>query len=271
MTQQLQPHQLQQLKTLRQMSLSWAPIMDNFPSKAGNIESSQGDCVLFNGLLTYSGYMQAAQYIPLSISDDGRPTRSPRLANKEPDIDGFSKDMLIGILLYSLKTNDPKPLQKVMKYVNKTGCLCPKSTDRRCKITPTIAHLTNQVAKKLGIKERLFTYINGPIFSLLEYTTAAFNPLGYQLHLVAVKTLIRQALGEDCSRTVAKLNERDTNSFFVYLSGDKVKSYELLVERVNGLSNPNKSQWAWEREDKEAAYKDSMGWDVVFMCNLLLK
>jgi hypothetical protein len=71
--------------------------------------------------------------------------------------------------------------------------------------------------------------------------------------------------------TVEKLNERDTNPFFVYLSGDKVKSYELLVERVDGLSNPRKFQWSWEREDAEKAYKDSMGWDVVFMCNMLLK
>lgn len=264
----LQPHQLQLLKTIRQKSISWAPTTDNFPSKANQ---DQGDCVLFNGLLTYSGYMQASQYIPLSISDDGRPTRSPRLANKEPELDGFSKDMLLGILLYSLKTNDPKPLQKVMQYVKKTGCLCPKSSDNRCKITPTIAHLTNQVAKKLGIKERLFTYINAPIFSLLEYATASFSPLGYQLHLVAVKTLIRQELGEDCSHTVAKLNERDKNPFFVYLSGDKEKSFELLVERTKGDMNPRRFQWAWEREDAEAAYKDSMGWDTVFMCNLLLK
>jgi hypothetical protein len=265
---QLQQHQIQRLKTLRQVSLSWAPTTDNFPSKANQ---NQGDMVLFNGLLTYSGYMQAGPYIPASISDDGRPTRSPRLANAEPELDGFSKDMLLGILLYSVKTKDSKPLQKVMQYVKKTGCLCPKSSDNRCKITPTIAYLTNKVAKHLGIKERLFTYLNGPLFSLLEWTAASFNPKGYQLHLVAVKTLIRQELGEDCYSTVEKLNERDINPFFVYLSGDKVKSYELLVERVSGLPNPSKFQWSWEREDSEKAYNESMGWDTVFMCNMLLK
>lgn len=265
---QLQSHQLQKLKTLRQVSLSWAPTTDNLPSKANN---DCGDMVLFNGLLFYSGLSQSGVYVSKSISNDGRPTRSPRLANMEPQLDGFSKDMLLGVLLYSVKSKDPKPLQKVMQYVKKTGCLCPKSSDNRCKITPTIAHLVNRVAKHLGIKERLFTYLNNPLFSLLEWGAAKFNPLGYQLHLVAVKTLIRQELGEDCSATIEMLNKRDTNPFFVYLSGDKVKSYELLTERVDGLPNPNRNQWSWERENKEGAYKDSMGWEIVFMCNLLLK
>lgn len=264
----LEQHQLQKLKTLRQVSLSWAPVTDGLPSKANN---NCGDMVLFNGLLYYSGLLQAGNYIKKSISDDGRPTRSPRLANQEPELDGFSKDMLLGILLYSLKSNDPIVLKKVIQYVKKTGCLCPKSSDNRCKITPTIAYLVNKVAKHLGIEEKLFTYLNTPFFSLLEWSAAKFNPLGYQLHLVAVKTLIRQELGEDCSGTVKVLNKRDKNPFFVYLSEDKVKSYELLIERVDGTRNSNKNQWSWEREDREAAYKDSMGWDVVFMCNLLLK
>jgi hypothetical protein len=226
--------------------------------------------VLFNALLSFSGIEEALEYIPACIAPDGRPVRSPDLVSQEPDLDGFSKDMLLGVLLWTLVSRDPAPLERLIGYVNRTGCLCPKASDRRCTLTPQMTYLTNAVAKAVGCKARLKgDWLPGWLFSALEVASALVTPLGYQCHLLSVKALVMQLLGHSSS-VPSILARRDSgNPWFLYLAGDKEKAALTLLS-LN--VQPGKgSQWSWERDSAEKAWKDSMGWDALFLTNLLLK
>ena len=254
-----------QLRYLSEKARPWTSSKLGFPCKAGN---DSGDMVLFNALLTYAGIEEAAGYIPLCIALDGRPVRSPDLVDLPPEIDGFSKDMLLGVLLWTLVTRNPAPLERLIGYVNKTGCLCPKSSDRRCTLTPQMTYLTNKVAKAVGCKARLKNdWMPGWLFAALEVASALVTPLGYQCHLLSVKALICNLLGKS-SGVPGILARRDSgNPWFLYLAGDKEKAALTLLSL--NVQPGNGRQWAWERDSKEKAWYDSMGWDILFMVGLL--
>jgi hypothetical protein len=258
-----------QLSTLSEKVQPWCHLRLGFPSKAAQQRSSQGDCVLFSALMTYAGIEEARGYIPACIAEDGRPVRSPdRIA--EPDsVDAFSKDMLLGVLLWTLITRDPAPLDRLIGYVNRTGCLCEKASDRRCTLTPQMTYLTNKVAQAVGLKARLKgDWLPGWLFSALETASALVTPLGYQCHLISVKSLIRRLLGKESQLVPTILADRDSgNPWFLFLAG----RHELAAQTVLSMNvQPGQGhQWAWERDSKEQAWHDSMGWDVVFLCNLL--
>jgi hypothetical protein len=257
-----------QLRTLSEKARPWCHTRLGFPAKSGDTRSSQGDCVLFNALLTFAGVPEAFGYTPLCIALDGRPVRSPDLVDLPPERDGFSKDMLLGVLLWTLVTRNPAPLERLIGYVNKTGCLCPESSDRRCTLTPQMTYLTNKVAKAVGCDSRLKSdWMPGWLFAALEIASALVTPLGYQCHLLSVKALICKLLGQS-SGVPDILARRDSgNPWFLYLAGDKDRAALTLLSM--NVQPGNGRQWAWERDSKEKAWHDSMGWDVLFLTNLL--
>lgn len=246
--------------------------------------------VLFNALLTFAGVPEAAggkdasAYIPLCIALDGRPVRSPDLVDLPPERDGFSKDMLLGVLLWTLVTRNPAPLERLIGYVNKTGCLCPSASDRRCTLTPQMKYLTNAVSKHVGSNARLKgAWLPGWLFAALEIASALVTPLGYQCHLLSVKALICRLLGQSSgvpeilwpirtavSRVVPEiLARRDSgNPWFLYLAGDKDRAALTLLSM--NVQPGRGHQWAWERDSAEKAWHDSMGWDLLFITNLLM-
>ena len=271
-----------QLRTLSEKAKPWCHTRLGFPSKSGTehqsssegadlaaTRSSQGDCVLFNALLTFAGVPEAFGYTPLCIALDGRPVRSPDLVDLPPETDGFSKDMLLGVLLWTLVTRNPAPLERLIGYVNKTGCLCPSASDRRCTLTPQMTYLTNQVAKAVGCDSRLKSdWMPGWLFFSLEAVSALVTPLGYQCHLISVKSLIVRLLGKESQLVPDILARRDSgNPWFLYLAGDKDRAALTLLSM--NVQPGRGHQWAWERDSKEKAWKDSMGHDIVFLCELL--
>jgi hypothetical protein len=256
-----------QLKHLSEKARPWTSSKLGFPSKSGG---DCGDMVLFNGLLSYAGVEEALGYVPACIAPDGRPVRSPDLVLTPPQEDGFSKDMLLGVLLWTLVSRDPAPLERLIGYVNRTGCLCPKASDRRCTLTPQMTYLTNQVAKAVGCKARLKgDWMPGFLFSALEIASALVTPLGYQCHLLSVKALVMRLLGHSSS-VPGILARRDSgNPWFLYLAGDKEKAALTLLSL--NVQPGRGHQWSWERDSAEKAWHDSMGHDVIFLCRLLLK
>jgi hypothetical protein len=256
-----------QLKHLASKARPWTSSKLGFPCKAGG---DCGDMVLFNALLSFSGVEgEANAYVPACIAPDGRPVRSPDLVDKEPNLDGFSKDMLLGVLLWTLVSRDPAPLERLIGYVNRTGCLCPKASDRRCTMTPQMTYLTNKVAKAVGCKARLKgDWLPSWLFTTLEVASALVTPLGYQCHLISVKALICKLLGHSTVGIPRILAQRDAgNAWFLWLDGQEEKAaltlLSLNVEPGQG------HQWSWERDSAEKAWHNSMGWDVVFLINLL--
>jgi hypothetical protein len=226
--------------------------------------------VLFASLLAFSEVENALGYVPACIAPDGRPVRSPDLVDKEPNLDGFSKDMLLGVLLWTLVSRDPAPLERLIEYINRTGCLCPKSSDRRCTLTPQMTYLTNAVAKSVGCKARLKgDWLFGWAFAALEVASALVTPLGYQCHLLSVKALVMQLLGHSSS-VPSILARRDSgNPWFLWLDGQEEKAALTLLSL--DIQPGKGSQWSWERDSAEKAWYDSMGWDVLFLTNLLLR
>jgi hypothetical protein len=134
-----------------------------------------------------------------------------------------------------------------------------------------MTYLTNKVAKAVGCKARLKgDWMPGWLFSALEVASALVTPLGYQCHLISVKALICKLLGEDATAVPAALYRRDPgNPWFVFLAG----RHELAAQKVLELDvQPGQGhQWSWERDSAEKAWHNSMGWDIVFLCNLLLR
>lgn len=225
--------------------------------------------VLFNALLTFAGIEEARGYVPACIAEDGRPVRSPDLREAPSQEDGFSKDMLLGVLLWTLVTQDPAPLDRLIGYVNRTGCLCEKASDRRCTLTPQMTYLTNRVAHAVGLKARLKgAWLPGWLFSALEVASALATPLGYQCHLISVKALIWGLLGHVGTTVPAILAQRDPgNPWFLWLDGQHDKAERVLLEL--DIEPGQGHQWSWERTSAESAWRDSMGWDVLFLCKLL--
>lgn len=264
-----------QLKTLAEKAKPWCHKRLGFPAKAGFSQSTQGDCVLFSALLTFAGIEEARGYVPACIAEDGRPVRSPDLREAPPEEDGFSKDMLLGVLLWTLVTRDPAPLDRLIGYINRTGCLCEKASDRRCTMTPQMTYLTNQVAKAVGCANRLKRdWMPGWLFAALEVASALVTPLGYQCHLISVKSLIVRLLGKESqflgqsSGVPGILARRDSqNPWFLWLDGQHDKAERVLLEL--DIEPGQGHQWSWERDSKEKAWLDSMGWDVLFLCSLL--
>lgn len=258
-----------QLRTLQEKARPWCNTRLGFPAKAGFSQSTQGDCVLFNALLTFAGVEEARNYVPACIAEDGRPVRSPDLVDLPSETDGFSKDMLLGVLLWTLVTRDPAPLDRLIGYINRTGCLCEKASDRRCTMTPQMTYLTNQVAHAVGLKARLKgDWLPGWLFSALEVASALVTPLGYQCHLISVKSLIVRLLGKESQIVPATLARRDpANPWFLWLADRHDQAAQTLLS--HDIQSGRGHQWAWERNSAEKAWLDSMGWDVVFLCKLL--
>jgi hypothetical protein len=226
--------------------------------------------VLFNGLLSYAGVEEALGYVPACIAEDGRPVRSPDLLSEPSERDGFSKDMLLGVLLWTLVSRDPAPLERLIGYVNRTGCLCPKASDRRCTLTPQMKYLTNAVSAAVGCASRLTgAWLPSWLFFSLEAVSALVTPLGYQCHLLSVKALVMQLLGHSSS-VPGILARRDSgNPWFLWLDGQEEKAALTLLSM--NIQPGKGSQWSWERDSAEKAWHDSMGWDALFLTNLLLK
>jgi hypothetical protein len=106
-------------------------------------------------------------------------------------------------------------------------------------------------------------------------------PIGYQLHLKAAQIFLYQSMGLrtiygtfDVAKSARMIYERDrANPFFAYLhkgATDDVAEDLLRLCPAEGY-DAERFQWSWERDSQEEAWRESMGWDCVFLANLLLR
>ncbi|RYE56575.1 MAG: hypothetical protein EOP48_07700 [Sphingobacteriales bacterium] len=100
---------------------------------------------------------------------------------------------------------------------------------------------------------------------------------GYQLHLKGVGTLLRLYLRSSTSRSfviASALNKlQPNNPFFELLSkGPSIELEEKLLQLCPSESSKLdflRFQWSWERKDSEEAWRQTMGWDCIFISKLL--
>lgn len=240
-----------------------SPTCNHAPSKA---DCEVGDMVLFNGLLCFSGQrIESCNFVQQSQDATGRFWRSPWRIGKDVE-NSFSRDMALGVILYGLATNDRQALTRFERFIEENdGLLCHDGTDSRC-----IARIGTEfmLARVLRNEEDRFG-----LCGALLIAHALLAPVGYQLHLVAVQALIARELGFPKTQELVGriLAWRDAqNPFFQMLANRQKEAIEIAAAQMS-FGAIKKTQWSLERDSAEEAYKTSMGWEFVFLTDLLQK
>jgi hypothetical protein len=232
------------------------------PMEAG----SDGDSMLWAGLMQAVGDRSSTPGIKLCQTEDGRLWRAPSRVNNQP-INSFSRDMALGFILYVQATRDFAMADRWVAYIKATGGLFPasESSDTRHIVTPAIWWLMSYAGIRVPLKY-LFTRWLLKYQNLLEIP---FTPKGYALHLKAVQTLVLAIHNKKLDKKIGrKLNRLEPqNPFFMWLAGKTTGAIaqNALLETYHTQAPGKGTQWAWQRTDYEAAWCDSMGWDFLFI------
>ncbi len=270
-----------------------APTCSGYPAKA---DCDDGDMALFSGLLCASGDARGCAQVRNAQGSDGRWWRSPR---RNPDNLGeahsFSRDMSMGVLLYLAATRDADAARRWLSWIEDNrpcllwkpfggGCqvrgphrFCTDDSGGSCNVTPGNWGLMGRVFQHLGLPRndqmRLYDNADGELLWL----EAQNAPLGYETHLPAVEVLLKQKL--DSSRDNAEkaarilVDRQPDNPFFVYLKdGPTAAVRRRLFDLCPSFEAPSlgsRHQWAWERDTADQAWRDSAGWDCLFLANLV--
>lgn len=272
-----------------------------FPTKGEPDKCDDGDMTLFNGLMCASGIEEGCKGVQQAQGSDGRWWRSPRLVNREGEGAkvSFSRDMAAGVMLYLISTRDKEAATKWLRWIkgnracmldNPTGvggdCLrralvyryCrDDGRDQRCAMVPGSWELLTAVWNKLGLPldKEMKGRTTGDL--TLEALSALFESEGgSDLHLQGVTALLYQIINR--SRTSTKqltrilIAKQPDNPFYMYLhNGPTNKVARRLLDVCKTQEPETKHQWSWQRNTSEKAWEQNMGWDCMFMANLVLQ
>jgi len=273
---------------------------DNVNEFSSMPHCNNGDGVKFGGLLVSTQKSDTiSNAIRSSVATSGRPYRSP-LAIQYPGGEGktFSRDMFLGMLLYSVTYSDSRFLNRVMDYAQSHNYnLCDANADGgdRCSLSGRALNLTRLIQLALGIHEREPSNLEQKIYDL-SYLASAATEDDFEAHLVAVSIYLRARSGtltEDM-RDASKLlrNRFPKNLFYQYLAnytqgGDptvyqsiannllKAMEYWNIVQRSNpgAFSFPLRTQWTFQRSEDSGVGgrtdQESVGWEYLFLAKLL--
>lgn len=265
---------------------------DGFPSKEN---CDDGDSVIFNGLLCLVGEDAGCATVRASQDADGRFWRSPR---RNPGNLGepksFSRDQTLGVLLYLVRTQDRDAALRWQNWIYDNrycsiknplsgGCsvygyrVC-RDDNEICDLRPATWALFERVWKYLDLSTTREMRKNESMdVSDVEMVAVDRAKPGYELHLKAVASLLRLTMASSVSKTrdiIEKLHDRQRqNPFFQAL---REGTHEGVVQRVLDVCPKpwdnlgfRRYQWAWERDTSSEAWRESMGWDCIFMARLL--
>jgi hypothetical protein len=260
------------------------------------MDCDDGDMTLFAGLLCASGDRLGCETVRQAQDGNGRWWRSPnRKGNALNHSISFSRDMSMGVLLYLVETRDTEAANKWLRWIyKKRPCLlenplngkcitygaarfCTDEENQTCTLTSGNWALLGHVWDALGLEKTEEMKMLGQVDPKLQESIVAATPVGYQLHLHAVEVLLKAKLNVQRSQreAIADLiySRQPENPFFGWLAGastDELKNRLLtLCPSQNSSSLGSRRQWAWERDTSSAAWQDSMGWDCIFLDNLL--
>ncbi|WP_141733487.1 hypothetical protein [Oligoflexus tunisiensis] len=266
---------------------------EGYPSKQ---DCDDGDSVIFNGLLCMVGEQAGCDTVRASQDADGRFWRSPR---RNPGNLGeeksFSRDQTLGVLLYLAKTQDRDAAQRWLAWIEDNrycsiknpitgGCVvygyrvCRDDDKEICDLRPATWALFHRVWEHLGLPTtREMRKHESMDVNDIEMIAVEQAKIGYELHLKAVGSFLRLTMASSISRTremIGKIYDRQrANPFFQALAEG---SHEGVTQRVLDLC-PKPSddlsfrryQWSWERDTAQEPWRESMGWDCVFMARFL--
>lgn len=240
----------------------------------GHDGHEDGDSMLWASLLLSVGEILQLNAIKNCQDDSGKMYRSPRLKEIGSAKNSFSRDMATGLTLAAASY---PPLAKTsyakwIEYTLNNKCQACEEHDGRCFMTPGIYWWAHAMGIKVPWYYRITSFINRIYLFIACYV----NPPGYQLHLAGVSLLIQKKLGQwgwREKKAALKLAQRQPeNPFFHLLAGNKARASWLYdeVKHVLDIEGQGRMhQWAWERDDKEQAWRDSCGHDMEFIKRLL--
>lgn len=266
------------------------PLLNGIPAKQ---DCDSGDMALFGGLLCASGEKSACRMVEGSQGVDGRFWRSPRLKNVAGQHNEFSGDMFLGIIHWAIsELNNPR-LAAWQGYIATHtvrvpdgatlhvpyGRSCVNDSNGTCNVSADNWKLLNLVSAVVGVPPTGHPSFDSAYRSDAPATLplyAAVNELGFRLHLIAVQVWAYQRLGIKSAELdlAAKIlaARQPTNPFYLYLhlGADKVVQDALEAQcPAMGVVPSERREWAWERDSYERASDRSMGWDCIFMANLI--
>lgn len=230
------------------------------------MSDTDGDSMLWAGLMVAVGDKRPIEGIKMCQTPDGRLWRAPSRVNNQSK-NSFSRDMALGFILYIQTTKDYEMANKWVKYIKSTGGLFPaiESTDTRHIVTPSLWWVMSYAGIKVPLKYRLTRYL------LKSYNRFEFksSPKGYQTHLKAIISLIMAIHdGKRDTKFGKELSNREPkNPFYMWLAGrvEEAKAYNTFFKLEHDLNPGAGTQWSYQREDDEQAWRDSMGWDFLFI------
>lgn len=268
-----------------------APTCAGYPSKEN---CNDGDMTLFGGLLCASGDERGCALVRDSQGRDGRWWRSPRrVGGNLGENNSFSRDMSLGVMLYLATTRDRNAAEAWLSWIEDhrpcvtrnpvtNGCMvrgvhrfCSDDSDQRCSVTPTLWGVLGRVFDALDLPKNTEMRLNNAVDNDALWLKAQQAPLGYETHLPAVEVLLKRQLDqarESRERAATILADRQPdNPFFGFLKGlprDQLMSKVIALCPKDG-DTERRNQWSWERNSDTEAWRESMGWDCLFMANLL--
>lgn len=235
---------------------------------------TDGDVLLWTGLMAEAGMDIRPQAKEIDACYDQLNNqfyrRPDRVGIDKENI--FSRDMLLGLLM--IRWNIPlgismTTLERFIQGCADKGYIFPPSmsTDNRHKMTPNMYWILSIMSFDVPWYYRITQRLAVASLRL----SVPFTPPGYQLHLIAVQAFILKLWNQDISSIArALVNRQPQNPFFRYLAGDYTQAKILTASQYPNVDAKGKGdQWALERADSEEAWKDSMGWDAVFIHKLL--
>jgi len=269
-----------ELSTMRSQVSSWVK------KCAGGIacgetsggEDDAGDSMLWGGLLCLSGDASQCSATFASQGKDGALFRNPAGTRGGND---SSRDMLLGFLAALSKSPNQVAANRAYAYIKANGYkLCTNATDNRCSVNPT------QHRSLWGTMQKVWTAVGLVPTSEMDNADLGDETLtalqsqfafeGYALHLVAVEILVRKAVGASSKKlenAALDVSDREPgNPFFEYVARGKTeRAAALTLSKCPRTLDHQRFQWAWQRTESEQAWKQSKGWDCLFMANLLLQ
>lgn len=266
------------LQELQMEILQWAVICEANGVSYLCEEGSDGDSLLFMGLSCLAGQEDQCMAIPHILDIDGRPWRAPSKISWPKG--NFSRDMLLGLFAYWIKHPEAtSSIQSVVHFVkNNKYSLCD-AVDDRCDMNPyvyrTFWSLWGKIYEHMGLTliwEMQQADLGDDTLLVLG---SNIMPVGFNLHLIAVELYLRRALNTWSSKIqlgADKLATRQKeNPFFEYIAHGSTKYAAELTLRYCPSLKPDKAhQWFIQRDMNEEAYKNSMGWDCIFLIGLLI-
>ncbi|MBF0364124.1 MAG: hypothetical protein HQK50_01050 [Oligoflexia bacterium] len=153
-----------------------------------------GDAASESGHLTLVGQFPNVQEIfsalKKSFAADDQPFRAPSYVGRDAR-DAFSRDQTLGMIEATVAGFPYEDgLARIERYYNRTGKLCPESSDNRCIMTPTMWIYFKDLSRRLVSKrERVLD-------EQMLNIEAGVNPLNYRSYLVSRQIFIKARMGK---------------------------------------------------------------------------